>query len=286
MPIVTFLATPIVTKQIRVLGFKVSISLGLFLTVTITQSLSMFLISLAPLGPFPAFLILSLLSRISGGIAFAYIYTAGFSLITEIYSEDKERYLSMAELCAGTGLIGGPLIMVLLHGVLSFTQTLIGIAVLILLFKPVTIYSVPNAKIDPNVIRGNMWAFLKDKNILLDLSVNFVVNTCFLYIDPILGIYMDDHGYSSKMIGVAFIVETFFYVSSCILLAIFPKVVSHYRLQLTSCVCACFGVFLIGGVEYIFGASLGAILTGLSFLGIGGALSAVNTVPSIIETYE
>jgi MFS family permease len=110
--------SPIHAITISKMGRKNAIIIGLLILMIATFALG--LISYIDYDKWGLFYAISILARFVQGYGDSLVFTTTFSIISLVFSDDKDKYISYLEAAIGFGLMSGPPLGSIIYGYLGF----------------------------------------------------------------------------------------------------------------------------------------------------------------------
>ena len=269
-------------KNLSRIGRRKVITLGLLLA-----SVALLLLAFIVYLDNTWFLVMSFASRMVGGVAMAFVYTAGCAIITSDYQEKAQKYLPAAEFFAGIGLTIGPTLGAVAYHVLGFTGiTLVASVPFVLLTVLVGVFIKPSSSLETSSGKFEFSKLLKNPNIILDAVLITYMNACITFLDPSLGPYLNSLGYSVNMIGVAFLMGCVGYCITCLVLAFTVHKLDVKLMQCISLLTCSLMMALVPPWHEVSGHSTVLTFAALASVGVALACPFSGTMPAMTEIAE
>jgi MFS family permease len=129
-PLGNIICTPILSKYLQQIGRKRVVIASFILT-----SLSMFILSPIEYVSPPYVILLSVISRLVGGMGASCLFTTVITIFISEYSDQMQKVIGRMEAAIGLGLIIGPMLGTSLY-MINLLAAMTGVGVIILLFVP------------------------------------------------------------------------------------------------------------------------------------------------------
>mmetsp|Transcript_27009 Transcript_27009/g.26644 ORF Transcript_27009/g.26644 Transcript_27009/m.26644 type:complete len:153 (-) Transcript_27009:675-1133(-) len=136
MPLSGCLIAPYIGKNLSYLGRRNTYAGGMLL-----GGASLSILAFIPNASNAVFIIMSIFSRILGGIGMVSVYITGLAIISSEYEDKRERNISILEVFAGLGLMVGPSFGTLFYALVGFTGIFLISSMLFYMFVPCLWYT-------------------------------------------------------------------------------------------------------------------------------------------------
>ncbi|CAG9332228.1 unnamed protein product [Blepharisma stoltei] len=280
MPLSGCLVASQIGKNLSYLGRRNTYTGGMLL-----GGISLAILAFIPEATNATFILMSIISRILGGIGMVSVYITGLAIISSDYGDKRERNISILEVFAGLGLMVGPSFGTLCYALVGFTGIFLFSSTLFFMFTPCLWYTLSESTEFQEVkVNTACWKLLKNKNILLDVLVGLYSSTTYNYFDPSLGPYMISLGFTEHDVGYVFIIATLAYTVGSFGLVFLLSRANKFYLMIWSIVMIMLGEIVLG----LIGGFMDTVpfwipVLGICLASLGASVGFVTPLPSMLS---
>jgi MFS family permease len=229
------------------------------------------------------FLVFSLFARAVGGFGLACIYISSLRIIQRDFSSKKETYTSMMEAFGGLGLMSAPIYCTLTYQTIGYSGLFLLLSLPFLLFMPVywcIVRPAPIGSEDEGFEEDLMMRFNRNLSIDFSMLVYGYIVLCFL--EPVLSLYLVQHGIDETEVGLVFSGMTLLYTLTNFSMAWLANHVKLERFSFMGTVLCASSLALAGP----FAAFLDVVWVSIAAVllcGIGVAVGFSCILPNMIK---
>ena len=286
LPLGGFFFSLIFGKYMRFWGRKKLLFIGMILLIIgfIMFALIDFTQNLA------IFLAFSILGRMIQGLGLSAYTSVSYAYLPLLYKDEElQEKIGYMEATTGIGMLIAPLFGSLLYYIWGYQSPFYVMAVIIFVFSPWLIRSLPPDTIilqtDKKLL--SLRKVLSRRKILLTYGYAVFVMAGFSFLEPVFAAHLSSFGLNVIEVGVVFSVGTISYSICMIVLGNFSKNMKRNFSMVIGAIFIVISFILIGPQSMIgLPKNIWIVCTGMVILGLGATLTILPIIPEFISLCE
>ncbi|XP_076361374.1 uncharacterized protein LOC143252705 isoform X2 [Tachypleus tridentatus] len=264
---VVFILSPFMCKMVPTLSPKFLINSGVFFTGGATILLGTVIKSASG----ATFFSLSLLGRIVQALGSTALFTLGYTIVANEFTERRATVLAIAEMFYGLGITIGPTIGGVLFEVGGFMLPFFLLGAILVCLSAIMICFLPETKCTMNENKGEFWKIILNPTFIVDM-VNIL--TGFLIVgfnEATLESHVRQLGLTPSVVGLLFIASGGIYaVGTPVWGYVYDKIPDSYLTMYTSSIVCAASFLLLGPAPFIpLETTLWLVIIAQVLLGLG-----------------